>query len=240
MTQEMIICVPGPWTDRFDFLQKLTLLDPPGRYMFAGMILADVKEKDHVPLEFCGPDPDLLNAFTIAGQGKIPENTLDLIKKHNSVVYFHFPNDLPKQRDRIFKYTDLIRKIGGFAIKVESSGVAHDWEPWTKYLSGSPFDLYCAFVVLIGDQDSYYSCGMHHFGLPECSVARQVPIGEAAELMNRFNFWQIVERPVLESGHTFSIAETSPHFRLSLGQDVRHDSDHLFFNPHGVWSLGAS
>ena len=61
-------------------------------------------------------------------------------------------------------------------------------------LSGSTFDIYCSVTTLIGDVGQYFSCGMHHFGLPECSTPRSLEPSTAADLMNRFNMWQIVER----------------------------------------------
>jgi hypothetical protein len=182
----------------------------------------------------------LANSFEIAGQGKIPGEVLTKIENHTSLVYLHFPLDLPDQRERILKFTQLLQRLGGLAVKVESSGIAHTWERWFALLSGTPFDMYCSAVVLIGDHDYYYSCGMHLFGLPECEVPRTVLVAEAADLMNQFNFWQITEHPVLASGHTFSLTADSPHFRLSLQRDSRHDNTELFRNPHGIWRLSAA
>ena len=240
MSPELIIGIPGAWADRSDFLQHVIAYEPKGRYMFAGMILADVEAKDHLPLEFCPADPHMPGAFEIAGQGKIPAEILARISDHTSVVYLHFPLDLLDQRERVLKYTQIIQRLGGIAIKIESAGVAHSWERWFTLLSGSPFDVYCSAVVLIGDHDYYYSCGMHHFGLPECEVPRSIPVIKATDLMNRFNFWQLVERPKLAPGHTFSLTETAPRFRLSLQTDARHDNEDLFHNPHGVWRLNTA
>jgi hypothetical protein len=237
MTPELIICIPGPWTDRGDFLRQVIASEPKGRYMFAGMVLADMDAKDHVPLEFCPADSHIPKAFEIAGQGKVPPEILARLREHTAVVYLHFPLDLPNQRERVLKFTQIIQGLGGIAVKVESAGVAHSWERWSALLSGTPFDLYCSGVVLIGDQKHYYSCGMHHFGLPECEAPRSIPVDEAADLMNEFNFWQIAERPKLAAGHTFSLNPTAPHFRLSLEQDTRHTKEDLFYNPHGIWRL---
>lgn len=237
MPDELIICIPGTWTDRSDFLHQVIAHEPKGRYIFAGMVLADTETKDHVPLEFFPADPQLPGAFEIAGQGKIPGEILAEIQNHSSIVYLHFPLDLLDQRERILKYTQLLQRLGGLAVKVESSGTAHTWERWFALLSGTPFDIYCAAVVLVGDRDYYFSCGMHLFGLPECEVPRAIPPPEAADLMNQFNFWQIVEHPELSSGHTFSLSEKSPRFRLSLQPDSRHEKDDLFHNPHGIWRL---
>ena len=240
MTPELVICIPGKWTDRNDFLRQVITYEPKGRYMFAGMVLADIEAKDHVPLEFCPEDLHIPQAFSIAGQGQIPADVLAQLDEHTAVVYLHFPLDLPEQRERILKYTQLVQRLGGIAVKLESSGIAHSWERWFALLSGSPFDVYCAGVVLIGDESYYYSCGMHNFGLPECEAPRAIPIDAAADLMNRFNFWQITERPKLASGHTFSLTSSAPHFRLSLEEDSRHAKKELFYNPHGIWRLNAA
>jgi hypothetical protein len=78
---------------------------------------------------------------------------------------------------------------------------------------------------------------MHHFWLPDCQISRQTPIEEAADSMNRFNYYQISEHPTLESGHTFSLTPDSPYYRLTLVADLRHDADELFRNPNGLWTM---
>jgi hypothetical protein len=240
MTADLVICVPGDWQDRSDLLRRVIESEPRGRKMFAGAILADLDADDHVPLELRGPDADMGRAFEIAGQGKIPPEVLARIEAHAGVAYLHFPANLPEQRDRVLKYTGLLQRLGGIAVKVESAGVAHTWERWQQLLGGgTPFDLYCAAVVLVGDTDSYFSCGMHLFGLPDCEVSRAVTPSDAAALMNEFNVWRIVERPVLADGHTFGVAADAPRFRLALAADARHEPDDMFHNPSGLWRLGA-
>jgi hypothetical protein len=237
MDSQLLICIPGPWKDRSEFLRQVITLEPKGRYMWAGAILADIAGKDHVPLEFTFPDPAIPKAFEIAGQGKIPQATLDRIREHSSVVYLHFPLDIRAQRERVIKFTELLQRLSGAAVKVESAGVAHTWERWFGLLNGSLFELYSSVVTLVGDVDYYYSCGMHHFGLPECAVPTSVPVGEAADLMNRFNLWQIAEAPTLKSGHTFSLSADAPRYRLTLDTDRNHEPGEPFFNDRGVWSL---
>lgn len=233
----MILCIPGPWKDSSEFLRTVITLPPEGEFMFAGGILAHAKANDHVQLEFCDPDPDMRRAFQIAGQGRISQETLDAIAQHASVVYLVLPINALEDPERLTKFTSVIKQAGGLAVKVETSGVAHEWKRWLELLSGSTFDRYCSAVTLIGGEDNYYSCGMHHFDLPECSLPRSFDPGEGADIMNRFNMYQIVEKPVLASGHTFSLAADSPVFRLTREDDTRHDKDDLFHNPHGVWYL---
>lgn len=237
MNQEAMLCIPGTWKDRTECVQRV-VTHTKGDFMFAGAILANPKGKDHIPLEFCGPYDDMRQAFEIAGQGKLALEVLAQIATHNSVVYMRFPLDVIRQRKRMLLFTSLVRDIGGFAIKVESTGIAHDWDVWHSLISSeNPFDQYRCFVVPIGDEDQFYSCGMHHFGLPDCQISRAIPIEKAADTMNRFNYYQIVEQPTLGSGHTFSLTPDAPHYRITLGEDHRHESDDLFRNPNGLWTM---
>lgn len=208
--------------------------------MFAGLILADVEAKDHAPVEIHGADSRIAKAFELAGQDKFSSEELVEVQAHRSVAYLRFPSYLPDQYKRIASFSDVLQRAGGIAVKVESSGVAHTWRRWQSLLTGSLFDNYCAVVTLIREGEFYYSCGMHLFGLPECEVPTHVSLAQAADLMNRFNFWQIAERPILEEGHTFSVSQESPRYRLNLIPDARHEQGELFHNPLGVWRLGVA
>ncbi|RYD32847.1 MAG: DUF4261 domain-containing protein [Verrucomicrobiaceae bacterium] len=237
MSQEAIICIPGPWADRTKFIEAIIKHQPEGRFLFAGKILSHIGGNDYVSLDFCDPYDGMRKAFRIAGQGRISEGTLDLIQNHEGVAYLHFPLNWLEQRERLVKFTKALQEAGGFAVNVESSGVAHEWDRWFSLLTGSSFDVYCSAVTLIGAAERYKSCGMHHFGLPECSLSRDIDVHEAADLMNRFNMYQIDERPRLASGHTFSLDAETPCFRLTLSADSSYDPDDPFHNPHGVWDL---
>lgn len=200
-------------------------------------MLADLAAKDHVQINFCDVDDRLAESFRVGGQGILPESVLEAVGGHSSVLYLHFPLDILGERERILKFTRLLRDLGGIAVKLESSGTTHTWETWENRLTGSLFDLYCASVVLVGDTDVYFSCGMHHFGLPECAVPRSINVGKAAELMNQFSAWLNNERPSLVSGEILNFASGQPAFRLHEERDARHAEDDLFHNPHGVWRL---
>jgi hypothetical protein len=235
--RELLLCVPGPWKDRSEFVQAV-VGQTKGEFMFAGMILANPGKKDHVPLDFTPVDLQMRKAFEIAGQGRLSPQILDRIAEHRGVAYLHFPVGIVNVKDRVVTFTDALRCCGGFAVKVESAGVAHEWAQWFAALSSeNPFDLYRTFVTLIGDTNYYYSCGMHHFGLADVEIDRSVEIKEAADVMNRFNYWQIVEAPKLASGHTFSISPDAPRYRISQERDSRHEPSDFFHNPSGMWRL---
>jgi hypothetical protein len=234
---ELIIAIPGPWADRKDFLTRV-VTKTAGEFMFAGLILACPKANDHVGLELYESDPNMRRAFEYAGRGKLGSDTLDAIAAHRMTAYLHFRLEIPGQQERLRRFTGLLHEVGGLAVKIETSGVAHEWSAWEEILaSANPFDLYRGFVTLIADDTRYYSCGMHHFSLAEAQVSRSVPITAAADVLNRFNYYRIVEAPHLESGHTFSISADSGRYRLKLLDDHRHGADDLFHNVRGVWDL---
>jgi hypothetical protein len=237
MKNEIIVCVPGSWENRTEFI-KAVVTSTSGEFMFAGLILAHPKGKDHVELDIYDADERLAKAFELGGQGKLTDATLDRLAQHRTIAFLHFPFDIVSQKARLLKFTEVLSKCGGIAVKLETSGVAHEWQEWFALLrSENPFDTYCACVVLVGHESYYYSCGMHNFGLPDAQISKSFDAAEAADSINRFNYWQIVEKPVLKSGHTVTLTADHPLFRLELVPDKRYPEDDLFHNPNGVWEL---
>jgi hypothetical protein len=237
---ETLLCIPGAWADRTDFIRRVITLEPKGRYMFAGAILADLHEKDHVALELHPQDPDIPRAFGLAGQGRLEGGVLRSLEAHQSVAYLRFAPNLMRERDRVLRFCQVLQAAGGLAVKVESAGVAHSWERWRTLLSGSTFDQYTAVVTLVADADWFYSCGMHNLALADCEVPVSLGTQAGAELMNVFNHWRVAESPVLEDGHTFSLAADAPRYRVRVVPDSRHEPGDPFFNPHGLWRLLAA
>lgn len=233
---ELTLCIAGPWADRQDFMRQVITHPPEGRYMYLGGILADAKAKQHVKLAHGARDPDLVEAFRMAGRG-LDDAALAAIDAHASVVYLQVPTPFDAQLEILRKFCGMLRDIGGFALKVESSGVAHTMDGWLELLDGSGFDLYRSVVTLVGGEREYYSCGMHVFDLPDCAVPRSLSAEIAADLMNRFNYYCFAEKPELADGHTFSLAPDAPYYRLRCVKDMRHDAEDLFHNPQGLWFL---
>jgi hypothetical protein len=231
-SREIILCIPGPWEDRRSFLQSL-ISTHAGRYIFAGVILHDTQDNDSVEVDLHEYDPNMAAAFRPSG---VDVGTLVSISAHKMVAYLHFPLDLPDQRERLLKYSDVIRKAGGIAVKLESCGLAHHWERWFEWMS-SPFEVvqYRAAVIIGVGDEGCYSCGMHHFGFPDAETAE--PGSEGQLLLDTFNRYRLGESPTIRSGETFTPSADSPRYRLHLSPDERFPEDHLFHNPHGVWRL---
>lgn len=142
MENEIVVCVPGTWENRTKFIEAV-ITSTRGDFMFAAMILAHPKGNDHVRLDFCDFDERMLQAFKLGGQGKLTNLTLDEVALHRSVVYLHFPFDIVSQKARLLKFTGVLSKCGGIALKLETSGIAHEWKRWFDLLeSNNPFDTY--------------------------------------------------------------------------------------------------
>jgi hypothetical protein len=234
----MIFCVPGPWQDRSDFIRRVVNSESDGRYVYDGNVLADVRHQDILKVEFLGRHPRMLKAFQAASRGDLPRQVEEEIAGHSSSIYLRFPLSLVEERLRVLKYTQMAQRWGGFAIKLESSGVGHSWERWFRLVSSdNEFDWYCAVVMLLAGDSYYYSCGMHHFGLADSAVERRFSVEEAANLLNKFNYWRLIEQRALRSGESFSLSEASTLFRLQLKADELNPEDDLFHNPHGLWHL---
>jgi hypothetical protein len=230
--REMIVCIPGPWQKRGELSEVLSK-SSGGRYTMAGLNVLDSEENDFLPIEWESHDPRMRQAFH-ACRGY--DETLAAIEDHQSVVYARFPMDMRKQRQRLLKFTAVLRDAGGIAIKLENCGLSHPWQRWFEWMS-APFENshYRAAVVVVHDSSGWYSCGMHHFCLPDAIVHDAKP--DARETLEAFNKYLLLEAPELKTGHTFGKDAEAIRRRLRWTEDERFPADDLFHNPHGVWNL---
>lgn len=207
--------------------------------MFAGELLVEFAgQARHVRMDVA-PRYDRLNeAFSSAGQGRLRPEVLDKVGQHESIVFLEFDGLMQEQIEWIATATRLIKDLGGYAVRVESCGAAHDWERWESALHGDLNDLYCLGVVAVVDADAYTSCGMRHFGLADCKVSSGIPMAAATEVMHHFNLYRLAQAPTLLDGHTFSVGDEGQVFRLAQEADPREADDPLF-NAEGFWNLVA-
>lgn len=213
MQPQIIVGIPGLWKTRTEIVQSI--VSNSGGLVFAGAVIMDTKTKEAFPLHVYEHAPQLAKAFSIAGQGRISQQTIDSIGTHTFTLYCIVPNTSAEGARKMLGIVSALLNCGGLAAKVETSGVAHSAERWKELAGGNkPFDLYCAFVTLIGGQGVFYSCGMHNFGLPDTCIDRSLQPNEAASLLNEFNCYQLAESPKFSDGHTFSVGQSAPRFVL--------------------------
>lgn len=238
MTSQIIVAVPGPWKERTGLVVSIVEASD-GEYLFAGGILFETATRQGCMLDVREHDDQLRRYFETAGQGLLSRTLLDAVGAHASTAYLVFEEPGYETARFAARCVRALLKAGGIAVKVESAGVAHSPEEWIRRsASDEPFDLYSLFVVLVGHDERYYSCGMHNFGLPDAAVPAAMGAEDGAALLNFFNFYRLVENPTLNDGETFSADADSPRYRLTREPYLEgYDPDEPLYNPHGLWSL---
>lgn len=233
---ELIIGVPGPWRERKELMEAM--VRQKADCLFAGLIFMEQSTKEACTFDFSDHDENLAQAVETAGQGAFSDEQLDAVRGHNGIAWLIFDEpDLQKARTAA-RFAKVLLDAGGVGVKIDSSGLAHTPERWlSDWDSDDPWAVYGLFVVLVGDDDRFYSCGMHTFGLPDAAVPSSLGAEEGARLLNLFNAYRMVESPTLNSGETFSVEADSPRYRLSLGPYVDGYEDTAMLNPHGLWTL---
>jgi len=136
-------------------------------------------------LEIYERDPMLQEAFRVAGGGSISDTELAAIGQHRHTLYCLTKELSLESARRMLRVGTALLNAGGVAVKVESTGLAHNAIRWRALsASESTFDTYNAFVTLVGNKECFYSCGMHNFGLPDSAVPRNLDSREAAKTLN--------------------------------------------------------
>ncbi|VTR93784.1 Uncharacterized protein OS=Gloeobacter kilaueensis JS1 GN=GKIL_1802 PE=4 SV=1 [Gemmata massiliana] len=179
------------------------------------------------------------------------------IAQHESVLYVFSKNfsarEAPNVSQKLLQAGARLLDATGFAMKCESSGIAHSsarWQALAKQ-ADDPSDraefwtgLFDAFVAYpIQSKGDFYSCGMHLLGKPDLITATDLaPVKDAVELFRAFAMYLLVECPDGEfaSGHTFSASAATPRYRVAWEPCTGYDEDDFFFNPFGRWRFTAS
>lgn len=236
MGASIIIGVPGHWPSRREVVTSIA--ERSGGFLFAGMVLMEIATKKAFQLAIYEKDAHLAKAFEIAGQGTFSPDQLRRIESHTYTLYA-LSNDVSNEACRdMLRVGKALIQSGGCAVKVDSAGLAHTSETWKQWAeSENLFDVYRAFVILVGAAEQYYSCGMHNFGLEDTTVGRELPPDEAADLMNCFNHWRLSENPAVKDGETFSVSCDAPHYRLRKRRCEWFEEKDSFHNPFGIWHL---
>jgi hypothetical protein len=224
--------VPGPWRHAKEVQRALrergVSAAPTGR--------ASIKPREiRVDVVETG---GLADAFRWGRAGQLPEELLARIGACTRAALIEYGSRLDEAPEEVAKVGRALRDAGGLAVRMEASGGASAWEPWLEQLeSGSPLRLTGCAVVLVEDDDGLiFTCGMHHFDLPDAQIRTDDP-AEGTKWLDEFCAYQvgIGERPALLSGHAFRpSAEASPR-TFERWPDHRHDPNDGRYNPFGLW-----
>ncbi|HEX6750038.1 MAG TPA: hypothetical protein VF092_22280 [Longimicrobium sp.] len=234
---QIVVAIPGPWRDRSELMQALARVDRD--HMFAYRTFFEQSTNTSCEFDLYPHEPELRGTFEISGQGRFSREELDLLGSYASAACLTFDDPGYENARTAARFAKVLLEAGGFAVKVDSGGVAHTRERWLRdWDSDDPWTIYSLFVVLVGGDGLVYSCGMHNFALPDAAVPESLGDEAGIQLLNVFNVYQLTESPELATGHTFSADADAPRFRLRHGPYADgYDPESPLYNPYGMWSL---
>ena len=231
---QIIIGVPGKWKNRTELIQAVA--SNGDGYLMAGYIIHNTKKDVCFEVEVYEHDPHLTEAFSYAGS--FEDGLLDEIEHHTLTVYVIANINGFEDLKELVDVGASLLKSGGLAVKVETAGIAHTKDEWFQLLENKDYlPVYSHFVTLIGDEESYFSCGMKAFGLPDVMTSSSISPEEAADLLNNFNLYNIIEQPSFKEGETFSLEQNSPLYKIAFINECRYEKEDVFFNPFGFIHL---
>ncbi|MCB9649531.1 MAG: DUF4261 domain-containing protein [Deltaproteobacteria bacterium] len=231
---EIVLCVPGRWTDRSDLVRSI--VEKSGGYLYAGQVLMHVETNASFELLVEGPDDRMAEAFRAAGRHWIEEGDLELLRGHTHVLYLIAKAGSFELAQAAMEAADALLRAGGLAVKVETTGVAHRASTWHDLVENrNPLSVFRALVITAIGEPSY-SCGMHNLGLRDAIVSDPQAKNVGA-LLGHFCLYHFTESPVLRSGETFALGPDEPIYRLEEEPCTIHDGASSFRNPLGMWRL---
>lgn len=234
MSDEIIICVPGNWNSHQELVSSLIEADTG--YIYAGMIMKDLKSEHFAKIEECEPDSAVTKAFVNSSYGRYSEQELKGIENHSTVVYAICDGGSVENVRAALAIGKALLKAGGLAIKVETSGVSHPKSKWLEFSNDSIVDLFTAFIVVVTYSDTILSCGMHNFGEPDGIIDNRIEY--ASYTLQTFLIYILDERPKILLGQTFSAEEDMETVRIDKRKSIEfYDVNDLYSNPYDVWSL---
>lgn len=238
-TVTTIICIPGTWNSWKELILSI-VAETNGEYLAAGNILMNSKKQRHYTIEFCEADEEIKEAFRYAGiVTGMTDSFLNEIEAHKHVVYISGVTGSLEEARHLAFAAEAILKTGGIGIKIETTGKAFEKDKWCELLANfEESNLYQMFVIdsIVDNDGTVYSCGMHNLGYKD-TIVSGVEFQQAVALISTFGYYQIIEKPGIQNGQTFSTDITSPRFRIMDEPNQPNRGDELFENKFGMWRL---
>lgn len=179
-------------------------------------------------------------AFSFGTTTKAQQRELDACP---GALVLSLPVDLHRARAELAGLVKTLASCGALAVRLEESKLGFPVQRWLELVEGDdPWSLYRAAVVVLGGKTDATTCGMQVFSLPDAHVQLDDTLDAAAanHLLGVLNVYQLVEDPLLLSGHTFSPDVETPRREVRRWPDATYAPDHPCHNPFGVWRLGPA
>jgi hypothetical protein len=178
------------------------------------------------------------------GEAGFPERAADFLsrqglefERNGEAVYVLSPNYTSGQAPAICRRflavaAELLRDHGATSMRCESSGTAHSRERWLELAEAE--DLVQAFVCMpIGDEQHWWSCGMHLLGRTDVIASTSGDLQETALLFDIFCNYLATECEHFSSGATFRCAPEQTRWRARWEPCRDYAEDEFYFNPFG-------
>lgn len=238
-TIEGILCIPGPWKDHKEILHAIVEATS-GEYLFAGMVLMNTKTNEAVKMFVEPKDASLKEKFQHTGLiNNVSTEFLKQIDQHEHVVYLaHELGSFDRAKTLAFAGNALLQ-AGGFGINVDTCNKGFEKAHWMDLVTSfQEHSLYEMFVHdAIKDTRGYlFSCGMQHLGLKDTMIYNQA-VEEAHSTLKIWGNYQVIDKPTIKVGQTFSIAANAPRFRILKEKNPPYKEHELLHNPFGMWRL---
>jgi hypothetical protein len=231
---ELVLCIPGPWDSNSALADEIAA--SALGYSLSGSVLRDSETGFTCELVLQGPDPELAANFAKAGPHWARTEAMADIEDHASVAYLVGPGGSRAAADAMMRAGAALIDSGGLGVKVDSTGIAHAPAYWIDMCEQlDQLTAHRALVVYVAGAD-VYSCGMHNFGLPEAITSARDKT-QAADMLRFFTRYLLEYAPELADGHTFSVSEGKPVYRVEKVAAIDYGEGSLFNNPYGAWRL---
>lgn len=233
------ICVPGTWANRAEFVSAVGARS--GEWLVVGDALQNTVTREIVGWQMFDRDPDLVNAFLLAGRGQLTDEELTAIHEHAHQVYVYGCGNEGSLESAwtAMKAVSGLLDAGGIAVKVDTGGIVHTAAAWKALTAADDVaGLYQAYVAHVRDEKTLYTCGMRNLGCADAVISGVTP-DEALRLLDGFLLYLLEGDAQVRDGDTMSLQSGSACYRLCLQPDARYPGDSPFHNPFGLWRLSV-
>lgn len=234
-----VLCIPGNWNDRSEVLTAIAEANKD-EFIFAGTLMMNMKTKKGFELRIQEHDEHIMESFRIAGMvNRVDDVFIKEIGDHKQVIYLIGETGNVEDAKAIAEAGLAILKAGGIGVKVETTGIAFTKADWEGLLLDFEIgNLYEMFVLdsISDGNGTVYTCGMHNLGFKDAIVKGEA-FQDAVNLLSIFGYYQIVDKPEIKIGQTFSTAVDAPIFEIAEELNQPYKGDQLFENPFGMWRL---
>lgn len=237
-TLSIVLGIPGPWDDINELAHAVTQ-DTSDFKMHDGRLIRLADDKPF-QVELMERDPELRQYYALANRRSLNAADLARIDTHQSTAYLIGPGGTLEGAQDMLQAGAALLQAGGFAVKVETAGIAHsprDWLAQAQRRETHVGALYIAYVALVSKSETVYSCGMHNMGFADALVAAPQSPAQAADLLRGFLMGILHEKPILFSGQSTLGDGEGGEYRLIHEECLTYPPDDPFYNPFGMWRL---